>query len=363
MSTLHLLRQGAPLPVLPLPVYGVGVAHGRVGVCALEPGAIVVVEHARAQQALGQAEELAGAVNALQAAWREQLLRSLHRRRLTNPLWEARDGGRVLGAAAALCCTCTDAEEAAGLCPRPVLAWALRAAGHRVVLDGVALPWMEIRAEVSRPLHGGPLAETTSCAHAHRSLAAAWTCAMKKLSPRPWTDPPGTTYRAREIATGEVLEETVKRERPPYQEEQGRIASGLRWTERHHRQARPHKDGLAWKTEATFARGRFELQIVYPYRVDDLLEGDGPSRAPHTEGMAMGIALLLGMDRERLLQLHDDYHRAEPLEDGTAEVVTLAPRAVERGPFAPAPLGDLVLFPQRARPAPTREDDEHDAEP
>ena len=360
MSTLHLIRRGAPLPALPMSVYGVGVAHGQLGVSELEPAADVVVAHARAQQALGQAEALPEAVDALQAAWRAQLRRTLHRRRLDATLWEARDGGRVLGAAAALCCACTDAEEDAGLCPRPAVAWALRAAGHRVVLDGLTLPWMDLRAEVLRPLNGGTIAEITPCAHAHRSLAGAWTCATKKLSPRPWADPPGTAYRVRVVETGEVLEEEVKRERPLYQEEQGQLASGLRWTERHHHRAHPHRDGLAWKTEATFERGRFELQIVYPFRAGDPFEGERPTRAPHTEGVAMGMALLLGMDREELLRLHDDYHRQETPEEGTADVVALAPRAVSRGPFAPAPKGALVLFPRRGGAAhpPTEDDDD-----
>ena len=52
MSTLHLIRRGAPLPALPMSVYGVGVAHGQLGVSELEPAADVVVAHARAQQAL-----------------------------------------------------------------------------------------------------------------------------------------------------------------------------------------------------------------------------------------------------------------------------------------------------------------------
>lgn len=361
MSTLHLLRVGAPRPGgdLTLPVYGVGVGHGLLGVSELEPGAAVVVAHARAQQALAGPDQ-AEAVEALQAAWRAQLLRRLHRRRLSGLLFEARDAGRSLGAAAALCCLCTDAEEAAGLCPRPALAWALRAAGHRVVLDGVALPWMEIQAEVARPLNGGPLAETTSCGHAHRSLPRAWECATKKLSPRSWEDPAGTAYRVRVVETGEVLEETVKRERPPYQEEQGRLSSGLRWMERHHHQARPHQDGMAWKTEATFERGPFEIRIVYPYRASDPFQGDPPSRAPHTEGVAMGIAMILGMDRDRLLELHDDYHRPATPEDGDAEVVALVPRAAERGPFAPVPLGDLVLFPRPKRPAAREEADDVD---
>lgn len=357
MSTLHLMRQGAGLASgdLPVPVYGVGVGHGQLGVRGLEPAAPVLVAHVRAQQALGTAESQPEAVQAVQAAWRAQLAHALQQRRLGGQLVDAGEAGRSLGAVAALRCACTDAEEAAGLCPRPLMAKALRAAGHRVVLDGVALPWMAIRAEVARPIGGGPLLETTACAHLHRSLGAAWECATKRLSPRPWTDPVGTAYRAREVEHGEVLEEEVKTERPDPTEERGQLPQGLAWTEWNHRSAQPHSAGLVWRTRAVFTRGAFELRIVYPYAPEHL-DGSRLRRCPRTEGIAEGLALLLGLDRERLLQLYEDYHRPEVSDDG-AEVVVLNPKAADRGPFAPAPEGALVLFPQRARPVQETDDD------
>lgn len=292
----------------------------------VRPGAIVRQAHKTAVDVLAAGGACDEAVQALQTAWRAVLVARLqkpgHLREFTrlddntflrpptpeNPLY--------------LACACTDQEEAAGLCPRPIMADALRWAGHAVELDGVVLGPRPIRVALRSPPKEGAehLAEESPCGHVHRTFATAWACAERQLSP-PWSATPGSgrpepgaAAVLLDHATGEEICRQTKTAPPDHEERRGESFDHLRWRWKRWHHARRVAPDKIEHAELELERNGLSYRLSWA-----AADHHSPKYA---QGFADAMSVLLSRPIEYLQGLRALYHT--PAGD-EGKLITLAP--------------------------------------
>jgi hypothetical protein len=292
----------------------------------VRPGAIVRQAHKTAVDALAAGGACDEAVQALQTAWRAVLVARLqkpgHLREFTRM-----DDNTFLRAPTPenplyLACACTDQEEAAGLCPRPMIAEALRWAGHAVELDGAVLGPRPIRVALRSPPREGAehLAEETPCGHVHRSFATAWACAERLLDP-PWGSTPGNVRPEPgaaavllDHATGEEIGRRTKTAPPDHEEKRGESFDHLRWRWKRWHHARRVAPNKMEHAELELERNGLTYRISWP---------SADHHSPkYAQGFADAISVLLSRPIEYVQTLRELYHTPE---DDEGKLITLAP--------------------------------------